>query len=68
MWNGCFFERSDLLTNQLTLDLCHYPDDCPTIPLNVDMQTMHDPCSSDTGEGDECTDPASEPSGIPQGF
>jgi len=68
MWNGCFFERSDLLTNQFTLDLCHYPDDCPTIPLNVDMQTMHDPCSSDTGEGDECTDPASEPSGIPQGF
>jgi hypothetical protein len=32
MWNGQFFERSDLLT-QLCLDLCHHPDDCPsTLP------------------------------------
>jgi hypothetical protein len=32
MWNGRFFERSDLLTHALLLDLRHYPDTCPSIP------------------------------------
>src|SRR5882762_3253270 len=50
MWNGCFFEWSEVLTQQLALDLCHYPDDCPTISLNVEMQLMHDLDISDEGE------------------
>ena len=36
MWNGHFFERSDLLTRSLLLDLCHYPDDCPTVRSGTD--------------------------------
>jgi hypothetical protein len=32
MWNGTFFEQSDLLKHQLTIDLCHYPNNCPSIP------------------------------------
>src|ERR1700683_3035881 len=40
MWNGRFFEQSDLLTHGLSLDLCHYPDDCPSTPLNVETQMM----------------------------
>ena len=35
MWNGRCFEQSDLLTHGLTLDLCHYPDDCPSIQHNT---------------------------------
>src|SRR5258706_9142693 len=31
MWNGSFFERSELLTHELILDLCHDPGDCPTL-------------------------------------
>src|ERR1700732_2166997 len=31
MGNGHFFEWSDLLTLSLSLDLCHYLDNCPTI-------------------------------------
>ena len=42
MWNGCFFEQSDLLTHGLCLDLCHYPDDCPSIPLSAEAQMMFD--------------------------
>jgi hypothetical protein len=42
MWNSHFFERSDILTHQLTLDLCHYSDDCPSISLNIEIQMMLD--------------------------
>jgi hypothetical protein len=42
MWNGRFFEQSDLLTQGLCLDLCHYPDDCLSIPLSVETQMMFD--------------------------
>jgi hypothetical protein len=38
MWNGCFFERSDILAHDLTLNLLHYPDHCPSIPLNTNSQ------------------------------
>ncbi|KAI0245232.1 hypothetical protein BJV78DRAFT_1140113, partial [Lactifluus subvellereus] len=36
-WNEQFFEKSNLLTNHLILDLYHYPDDCPSI---VDVKTQ----------------------------
>ena len=68
MWNGRFFERSELLTHELTLDLCHDLGDCPTLPFNVEMPMMHGLHISDDGEGDDVTDPPSGPSGIPQGF
>jgi len=42
MWNGRFFERSDILTHQLALDLRHYLDDCPSISLNTETQMMFD--------------------------
>jgi hypothetical protein len=60
-WNGNFFEKSDLLTHRLPLDLCHYPDACPLIPLNYETQ-MSDLDISD--DGDEYADghPPSEPS------
>jgi len=32
MWNGTFFQRSDLLTHQLTINLCHDLNDCPPFP------------------------------------
>src|SRR5258705_2769762 len=66
MWNGQFFERSDVLAQQLTIDLCHYPDDCPTIPLNEEMQMMHDLDIADEGDGFEC--PPSNPSATSQGI
>ncbi|KIM76566.1 hypothetical protein PILCRDRAFT_42114, partial [Piloderma croceum F 1598] len=31
MWNGHFFERSDILTHDLTLNLFHFPDNCPSM-------------------------------------
>lgn len=49
MWNGRFFERSDVLTNALTLDLRHYPDDCPTISLGTKTQMFN----SDLSDGDD---------------
>jgi CxC2 like cysteine cluster associated with KDZ transposases len=51
-WNGHFFEKSDLLAQQLTLDLCHYPDDCPSDPLNVETPMMFEADISD--KGDKC--------------
>jgi CxC2 like cysteine cluster associated with KDZ transposases len=54
MWNGTFFERSDLLTHELTIDLCHFPDDCHSIPLNLETHTIFYPDSPD--EADEFTD------------
>ena len=52
----CFglVERSDLLTHQLTIDLCHFLDDCPSIPLNSETHTIFDPDSPD--EADESWD------------
>jgi CxC2 like cysteine cluster associated with KDZ transposases len=50
MWNGKCFERSDLLTHWLTIDLCHYPDDCPSTPPNTEMQMMFDPDMSDEAD------------------
>ena len=54
MWNGRFFERSDLLAQGLCLDVRHYPDDCPSIPLNTETQMMFDLNISD--ESDELSD------------
>jgi len=51
MWNGRFFERSDILAHDLTLNLFHYPDDCPSIPLNTDSQILFEQEVSD--EADE---------------
>ena len=51
MWNEHFFERSDILAHDLTLNLSHYPDDCPSIPLDTDGQTLFDTEVSD--EADE---------------
>jgi len=42
MWNGHCFERSDILAHDLTLNLFHYPDDCPSIPPNTDSQLPFD--------------------------
>lgn len=58
-WNGCFFEKSDLLTKHLTLDLRHYPDDCPSILVDDETQMMFDLDISD--DGDDFTD-ANQPS------
>src|ERR1700676_4969442 len=49
MWNGRFFERSDILTHQLALDLRNYPDDCPSILLNTETQMVFDLDISDEG-------------------
>jgi hypothetical protein len=49
MWNRRFFERSYLLTQELCLDLCHYPDDCPSIPLSPEAQMMFELDLSDNG-------------------
>ena len=52
MWNGRFFEQSDLLTHGLTLDLRHYPDNCPSIDHNTEI----DPSTLDlSDESDEFT-------------
>jgi CxC2 like cysteine cluster associated with KDZ transposases len=42
MWNGHYFEHSDLLTHGLTLDLCHYPDHCPSVQhtTETDLQDL----------------------------
>jgi len=68
MWNGHFFEQSEILTHQLTLNLCHYPDDCPTLPLNDEMQMMHDLDISNDGDGDQLKDPPTDPCATSQGM
>jgi hypothetical protein len=50
MWNGNNFERLDLLTQELIIDLAHYPDDCPSIPSNEETQMMNDPDDSDDAD------------------
>src|ERR1700683_2112365 len=40
MWNGHFFEPSDLLAQGLCLDLCHHLDDCPSILLSTETHMM----------------------------
>ena len=62
MWNGCFFEPSDLLTHGLSLDFCHYPDDCPFILLNVETQMMFDLNISDGADEIDDGYQPSEPS------
>jgi hypothetical protein len=42
MWNGHCFEQLDILAHDLTLNLFHYPDDCPSIPLNTESQMLFD--------------------------
>jgi len=57
MWNGTFFQRSDLLTHQLTINLCHDPNDCPSISPTVRTQGVFDPDISDEAdEADELSD------------
>jgi hypothetical protein len=53
-WNGGFFERSDLLTHGLTLDLRHYPDDCPSVQFSTETDMLFDLDISD--DSDEFTD------------
>jgi hypothetical protein len=48
MWNGRFFEPSDLLMHTLSLDLHHYLDDC-LIPTSTEAQMMSDLDISDEG-------------------
>jgi CxC2 like cysteine cluster associated with KDZ transposases len=62
MWNGRFFERSDLLTRGLCLNLCHYPDDCPCLPLNAETQAMFDLDTFDGAKGIDDGYHPSEPS------
>jgi hypothetical protein len=54
MWNGTFFEHLDLLTHRLTINLCHYPDDCPSGPANTETPMTFDPDPTD--EADELSD------------
>ena len=51
IWNGRFFEKSNLFQHQLTLDLCHHPNSCPPVPPNVNTRMMSDIDIFD--EGDE---------------
>jgi hypothetical protein len=51
MWNGRFFERSDLLMHTLSLDLRHHLDDCFSIPTSTEAQMMSDLDISDEGGG-----------------
>jgi len=50
MWNGRCFERSDILAHDLTLNLFHYPDDCPSILPNTDSQLPFDQEVSDKAD------------------
>jgi hypothetical protein len=54
MWNGHFFERSDLLTHALSLDLRHYPDNCPSISPGTETEIPFNLNLSD--EDDDPTD------------
>jgi hypothetical protein len=42
MWNGCFFEQSDLLVRELMLNLVHFLDDCPSMSLHTKIPIMSD--------------------------
>jgi CxC2 like cysteine cluster associated with KDZ transposases len=57
MWNGHFFEQSDILTHALCLDLSHYPEDCPSIMTGTETQMFFnlDPSDADDDlvDGDE---------------
>jgi hypothetical protein len=54
MWNGHFFDQSDLLTRELTLDLRHYPDNCPSIQTSAETDIPFDLDLSD--ESDDFAD------------
>src|ERR1700733_337953 len=47
MWNGNYFERSDVLTHELIIDLAHFPDDCSSILSNDETQMTNDLDDSD---------------------
>lgn len=63
MWNGSYFEQSDVLTHELIIDLTHFPDDCPSIPSNDETQIIND--RDDSDDADEFADgyQPSQPSG-----
>jgi hypothetical protein len=50
MWNGAFFEWLDILMHELTLELHHYPDNCPSFQPNVELQMIFDDISDDSDE------------------
>jgi len=50
MWNGAFFEWSDILMHELTLELHHYSDNCPSLQPNVESQMIFDDISDDSDE------------------
>ena len=42
MWNGQFFQKSNILQGRLTIHLPHHPDSCSSIPLNVEVDNPSD--------------------------
>lgn len=54
MWNGHFFEKSDLLALEFTLDLIHEPNNCLTILLDLETEMMFntDISNDDNESGD----------------
>jgi len=54
MWNGNYFEQSDVLTHELIINLAHFPDDCPSIPSNDETQIINN--LDDSDDADEIAD------------
>ena len=54
MWNGKFFEQLDILSHAMFLDLCHYPDNCPSYQHCAEDGIISDLDISD--KGNECVD------------
>ena len=54
MWNGKFFEQSDLLSRAMFLDLHHYPDNCPSYQHRAEDGIISDLDVSN--EGNKCAD------------
>ena len=51
MWNGHFFEQSDLLAHKVELSLCHHPGDCSSDFHTLDIEAMSDLDISNDGDG-----------------
>jgi CxC2 like cysteine cluster associated with KDZ transposases len=49
IWNGNFFDKLDLLTHGLAIDLCHYPDNCPSMQHNTETN----PSTLDLSDGSD---------------
>jgi hypothetical protein len=62
MWNGAFFERLDILMHELTLELHHYPNNCPSFQPNAESQMIFEDISDDSDEFTDGYQP-SDPSG-----